>query len=183
MKSFGQVLLLFVLSLSAASSLQGYSVLSHEALVDAMWDVHLRLYLLQRYPAATPEDLKRAHGFAYGGAIIQDLGYYPHGSAQFSDLTHYVRTGDFIVALLHEAHDLNELAFALGSFSHYVGDLVGHSEGTNVGEPILYPKLAKKFGPPLPMKIIQPTTLEQNLGSMCPKWRAVILRRRLITIL
>ena len=111
-----------------------------------MWDVRLRPFLLQNYPSATPDDLKRAHGYAYGGAIVQDLGYYPHGSAQFSDLTHYVRTGDFILALLHDAHDLNELAFALGALSHYVGDIVGHADATNVGEPILYPKLAKKFG-------------------------------------
>ena len=103
--------------------------------------------LHEHYPNASADDLKRAHGYAYGGAIIQDLGYYPHGSAQFSDFTHYVRTGDFILALLHESHDLNELAFALGALSHYVGDLDGHKEATNVGEPILYPKLGKKFGP------------------------------------
>jgi hypothetical protein len=145
MKWFRRALSLLVY-LSAAGSVHGYSVLSHEALVDAMWDVQLRPLLLERYPAATPDDLKRAHGYAYGGAIVQDLGYYPEGSAEFSDLAHYVRTGDFILALLGDAHDLNELAFALGALSHYVGDVEGHSEGTNVGEPILYPKLAKKFG-------------------------------------
>jgi hypothetical protein len=147
MTAFGRTLSLFLLFLSIAKPACAYSVLSHEALVDAMWDVRLRAMLLERYPATSPDDLKRAHGFAYGGAIIQDLGYYPHGSAEFSDLTHYVRTGDFILALLHEAHDVNEFAFALGALSHYVGDLEGHREGTNVGEPILYPKLAKKFGP------------------------------------
>lgn len=137
---------LFASFLLAANSLHAYSILSHEALVDAMWDVRLRPYLLQKFPTATPDDLKRAHGFAYGGAIVQDLGYYPHASAQFSDLTHYVRTGDFILALFKEAHDLNETAFALGALSHYVGDIDGHREATNVGEPMLYPKLAKKFG-------------------------------------
>jgi len=146
MKVFGRALSLFLLCLGAANSLRAYSVLSHEALVDAMWDVRLRGFLSARYPGATPDDLKRAHGFAYGGAILQDLGYYPHGSKEFSDLTHYVRTGDFIMALLREAHDLNELAFALGALSHYVGDLEGHREGTNIGEGLLYPKLAKKFG-------------------------------------
>ncbi|HEY1945837.1 MAG TPA: zinc dependent phospholipase C family protein [Bryobacteraceae bacterium] len=126
--------------------LMGYSVLSHEALVDALWGAKLRAILLSRFPNATPEDLKQAHGFAYGGAIIQDLGYYPHGSTKFSDLTHYVRTGDFVVALFQEAHGLNDLAFALGALSHYVSDLDGHRYGTNVGEPLLYPKLRKKFG-------------------------------------
>jgi len=147
MKLWERALPLFITGLLAAGSLHGYSVLSHEALVDALWDVRLRAFLLERYPAATPEDLKIAHGYAYGGAIIQDLGYYPHGSMQFSDLTHYVRTGDFILALIHQAHDLNEMAFALGALSHYVGDLDGHRYATNVGEPMLYPKLAKKFGP------------------------------------
>jgi hypothetical protein len=91
----------------------------------------------------------RAHGFAYGGAIIQDLGYYPHGGIQFSDLTHYVRTGDFVGALIKEAHDMNELAFALGALSHYVSDPDGHRLATNVAEPMLYPKLRKKFGTPI----------------------------------
>lgn len=126
---------------------QAYSVLSHEAIVDALWDTRVKPLLLARYPGSTAEQLKQAHGYAYGGAIIQDLGYYPHGSQKFSDLTHYVRTGDFILALIHQAHDLNELSFALGSLSHYVGDLDGHRFATNIGEPILYPKLRKKFGP------------------------------------
>ncbi len=123
-----------------------YSVLTHEALVDAMWDVKLKQLLLARFPNATPQGLKKAHGFAYGGAIIQDMGYYPHGSEQFSDLTHYVRTGDFIVALINDSQDLNELAFALGAMSHYMGDLDGHRYATNVGEPMLYPKLQRKYG-------------------------------------
>jgi hypothetical protein len=111
-----------------------------------MWDVQLRKLLLARFPNATPEELKKAHGFAYGGAIIQDMGYYPHGSPEFSDLTHYVRTGDFILALIREAQDLNELAFALGALSHYMGDLDGHRFATNVGEPMLYPDLQRKYG-------------------------------------
>jgi hypothetical protein len=123
-----------------------YSVLSHEALIDALWDVKLKPALLSRYPDATPEQLKEAHGYAYGGAIIQDLGYYPHGSKQFSDLTHYVRTGDFIAALIRESRSLNDLAFALGALSHYVSDIDGHRLATNVGEPMLYPKLERKYG-------------------------------------
>jgi hypothetical protein len=123
-----------------------YSVLTHEALVDAMWDVQLKPLLLARFPNSNPEDLKKAHGFAYGGAIIQDMGFYPHGSPQFSDLTHYVRTGDFIMSLIAEAQDLNELAFALGAMSHYMGDLDGHRFATNVTEPMLYPDLQEKYG-------------------------------------
>ncbi len=134
------------LTFVAVTRASAYSVLSHEALIDALWDVKLKPVLLQRFPNSTPQELKKAHGFAYGGAIIQDLGYYPHGSEQFSDLTHYVRTGDFILALVKESRDLNELAFALGALSHYVSDLDGHRFATNVGEPLLYPELRRKFG-------------------------------------
>lgn len=133
-------------ALACASQASAYSVLSHEAIVDALWDVKLKPALLSRYPNATREQLKEAHGYAYGGAILQDLGYYPHGSKEFSDLTHYVRTGDFIVALLNESRSLDDLAFALGALSHYVSDLDGHRYATNVGEPKLYPKLQRKFG-------------------------------------
>jgi hypothetical protein len=142
----GPVLAAGLAVLMSVKPIRAYSVLSHEALVDALWDVRIKPLLLARYPNSTPEELRRAHGFAYGGAILQDLGYYPHGSQQFSDLTHYVRTGDFILALINESHDLNELGFALGSLSHYVGDLDGHRFATNVGEPILYPKIERKFG-------------------------------------
>jgi Zinc dependent phospholipase C len=122
------------------------SVLSHEALIDALWDAKLKPALLARFPGATPDDLKKAHGYAYGGSIIQDLGYYPHGSKQFSDLAHYVRTGDFVLALISESQSLNELAFALGAMSHYFSDVEVHRSATNPGEAILYPKLRRKFG-------------------------------------
>jgi len=134
------------LAILTAAPFWGYSVLSHEAVVDALWDVELKPVLLAQYPHASPEELKEAHGYAYGGAIIQDLGYYPHGSPKFSDLTHYVRTGDFILALVSESRNLNELAFALGALSHYVSDLDGHRFATNVGEPMLYPELRRKYG-------------------------------------
>jgi hypothetical protein len=123
-----------------------YSIMAHEAIIDAAWDVSVRHLLLQRFPNATPEELKQAHGYAYGGAIIQDLGYYPHGSHFFSDLTHYCRSGDFILALLRDSQDLNGYAFALGALSHYAADNDGHKTGTNPSVPILYPKLKKKFG-------------------------------------
>ncbi|HSU62184.1 MAG TPA: zinc dependent phospholipase C family protein, partial [Bryobacteraceae bacterium] len=111
---------LITAALALLQPLYGYSVLTHEAVIDALWDVELKPVLRARFPNATPQELKTAHGFAYGGAIIQDLGYYPHGSKKFSDLTHYVRTGDFIRALIAESQTLNEYAFALGALSHYV---------------------------------------------------------------
>jgi hypothetical protein len=122
------------------------SVLSHEAIIDALWDVKLKPALLARFPNASADDLKQAHGYAYGGAIIQDLGYYPRGSKKFSDLAHYVRTGDFVTALVTESHTLNELSFALGAASHYFSDSEVHKSATNPGEAMLYPKLEHKFG-------------------------------------
>jgi hypothetical protein len=124
----------------------GYSVLTHEAIVDSLWDTSIQGLLLQRFPAATPEDLAQAHAYAYGGCILQDMGYYPFSSRLFSNLTHYVRSGDFIVALIRESQDLNEYAFALGSLAHYAADNNGHRIATNLAVPILYPKLRKKFG-------------------------------------
>ncbi len=135
------------LALGAAGSCSGCSVLAHEALVDAAWPTKLEPLLRASFPQATPDELRMAHGYAYGGAIIQDLGYYPHGNKHFSDMTHYVRTGDFVMALIDEAHDLNELAFALGAMSHYASDTEVHRFATNPGEAKLYPRLERKFGP------------------------------------
>ena len=103
----------------------------------------------KRFPSATPDELRLAHGYAYGGAIIQDLGYYPHGSPFFSDLAHYVRSGDFILALLRDAREsnkLNDYAFALGALAHYAADNAGHPIATNRTVPLLYPKIKKKYG-------------------------------------
>ncbi len=123
-----------------------YAVLSHEAIIDAAWEAHIKPLLLKKFPQATEEDLSSAQAFAYGGAIIQDMGYYPYGSPFFSDLTHYIRSGDFIQALLRDAKDLNEYAFAVGALSHYAADIDGHRLGINRAVPILYPGLRKKFG-------------------------------------
>ena len=125
----------------------GYSVLTHEAIIDAAWMDGIKPLLLQRFPGTTPEELQQAHAYAYGGAIIQDMGYYPFGSQFFSDLTHYVRSGDFVLALITESHDLNEYAFALGALAHYAADTTGHPLATNLSVAMMYPKLAKKFGP------------------------------------
>jgi len=134
---------LVLLSVSCAS---GYSVLTHEAIIDSVWDSSIQKMLLQRFPAATPEELEKARAHTYGGCIIQDMGYYPFGSHLFTDLTHYVRSGDFIVALIRESQDLNEYAFALGALAHYAADNNGHRIATNLAVPILYPKLRAKFG-------------------------------------
>jgi hypothetical protein len=124
----------------------GYAVLTHEATIDAAWADGIKPLLLQRFPGATPQELQQAHAYAYGGAIIQDMGYYPFGSQFFSDLTHYVRSGDFVLALIAESHDLNEYAFALGALAHYAADITGHPLATNPSVAIMYPKLAKKYG-------------------------------------
>ncbi len=134
-----------LLLLSAPVS-YGYSVLSHEAIVDSLWDASIQKMLLKRFPAATPEELEQAHAYAYGGCILQDMGYYPFSSHFFSDLTHYVRSGDFIMALIRESQDVNEYAFALGALAHYAADNSGHRLATNLAVPILYPKLRLKFG-------------------------------------
>ncbi len=122
-----------------------YSVLTHEEVVDLLWKDDITPLLTKRFPDATADDLKKAHAFAYGGSLIQDMGYYPFGSKFFSDLTHYVRTGDFIVAMIDESSDLNEYAFALGALAHYSADNMGHPT-VNKAVALEFPKLRKKFG-------------------------------------
>lgn len=140
------LLLAAALLLLALPHAQAYSVLSHEAIVDSAWETNLKPLLVKRFPKATTDELREAHGYAYGGAIIQDLGYYPHGSIFFSDLAHYVRSGDFILALLHDAKDLNDHAFALGALAHYAADTDGHRLAVNRAVPVLYPRLKEKYG-------------------------------------
>jgi len=138
---------LFLLALLACPlPTRAYAVLAHEAIIDSAWVTNIRPLLLKRFPDATPAELKEAHGYAYGGAIIQDMGYYPHGNKLFSDLTHYVRSGDFIQALLRDSKDLDDYAFALGALSHYAADNEGHSIGVNRSVPLLYPKMDEKYG-------------------------------------
>jgi hypothetical protein len=139
----GMALLTFVASLSIPGS--GYSVLTHEQVVDLMWKDQLQPMLLKRFPGATEEDLRKAHAYAYGGSLLQDMGYYPFGSKFFSDLVHYVRSGDFVEALLKDASDLNEYAFALGALSHYASDNSGHPTINKVVA-LEFPKLRKKYG-------------------------------------
>jgi hypothetical protein len=135
-----------LLLLAAASSAYSYSVLTHEAIIDSTWDSAIKPLLLQRFPAPTADELVQAHAFAYGGCIIQDLGYYPFGSKLFSDLTHYVRAGDFVLNLINDSQDLDEYAFALGALSHYAADNNGHPMAVNRVVPMFYPHLGVKFG-------------------------------------
>jgi hypothetical protein len=139
-------ILVVVLMICLTPTSFSYSVLTHEAITDAAWKDYIKPLLLQRFPNLTPEELLQAHAYVYGGAIIQDLGYYSFGSRLFSDLTHYVRSGDFVISLIAESRDQNEYAFALGALGHYAADISGHPLATNRSVPLLYPKLAKKYG-------------------------------------
>jgi hypothetical protein len=123
-----------------------YSLLTHEQLIDLTWDDSIVPLLKSHYPNLTAADLDRARAYAYGGCVIQDMGYYPFGDAFFSDLTHYARSGDFVLALFRNAHNANELAFAVGALSHYIGDSVGHSQATNRAVALQFPKLAARYG-------------------------------------
>ena len=125
---------------------EGFSVLAHEANIVGVWDTTIKALLQARFPQATPDDLLRARAYAYGGCVIQDLGYYPFGSHFFSNLLHYVRTGDFVAALIRDAQDIDEYAFALGALGHYAADNSGHPIAVNRAVALMYPKLRARFG-------------------------------------
>lgn len=136
---------LFLAVLTCCGVSLAYSVLTHEEIVDLLWTDEIQPLLLQRYPGLSGDQLKEARAYAYGGAVIQDLGYYPFGSKEFSNLVHYVRSGDFVHELLLESQDVDEYAFALGALSHYAADIAGHP-AVNQSVAIEYPKLRDKFG-------------------------------------
>ncbi len=133
-------------SLLSAPPARPYSLLTHEQLIDLTWDTSIVPLLRSRYPGLTAQQLEHARAYAYGGCVIQDIGYYPFGDAFFSDLTHYVRTGDFVVNLFRNAGNADELAFAIGALSHYMGDTIGHAQATNVAVPVEFPKLRARYG-------------------------------------
>jgi zinc dependent phospholipase C len=137
---------LLAIFLAANQLLPAYSVQTHEELIDLNWKRAIRPFLLQRFPHATAAELEVAHAYAFGGCAIQDLGYYPFSNQFFSNLTHYVRSAEFIRSLTKQAKNANELAFAIGALSHYVGDTVGHSQAVNASVAIEFPKLARKYG-------------------------------------
>ena len=141
-----RLLILCLLLLFQSHQAFGYSVLTHEAIIDAEWEDHIKPLFVARFPRATAQQLHEAQAYAYGGSVIQDMGYYPFGSRFFSHLTHYVRSGYFVQALFNESRDINDYAFALGALSHYVADIEGHSIAVNRSVGLLYPALHKKYG-------------------------------------
>jgi hypothetical protein len=145
-RSRASLVLVLIVALGVRTS-AAYSVLTHEQIIDLAWKDSIRPTLLSRYPNATNAELKEAHAYAYGGCVIQDEGYYPFGHLFFSELTHYVRTGDFVANLIRDSRDINELAFALGALSHYVGDSIGHHDAVNPSTALEFPNLEQKYGP------------------------------------
>ena len=145
-KAVYKALIIFILCVHQPVAGKAYSVLAHEALIDAVWDKYFVPLLKDKYPSLNDSLLKEAHAYAYGGAVAPDMGYYPFGSKLFTNLVHYVRSGDFVTALLNEAENANEYAFALGALCHYYADIYGHQLGVNVSVPLTYPKDKEKFG-------------------------------------
>lgn len=147
MKFFSKYnLIIAVLLLAAPLSGNAYGVLTHEAIIDAAWEKSILPLLKHKYPATTSEQFKEAHAYAYGGAVSPDMGYYPSGSKLFTDLVHYVRSGDMVNALLKNAGNVNQYAFALGFLCHYNADKYGHPLGTNRSVPLVYPEIKEKHG-------------------------------------
>jgi hypothetical protein len=146
-RRFWLLLILTLGFLFTPRTFHAYSVLAHEAVVDAEWDNAIKALLLQRFPNATPAQIQEAHAYAYGGSLIQDMGYYPFGEQRFSNLAHYVRSGDFVMNLLRESTNIDEYAFALGALAHYVGDNVGHPMAVNRSVPIIYSRYKRRYGP------------------------------------
>jgi hypothetical protein len=141
------VLVLAAIAPTGVKRAEAYSLLTHEQLIDLTWQKSIVPLLLSRYPNLTPAQLDQARAYAYGGCVIQDIGYYPFGDQFFSNLTHYVRSGDFVVNLFRNASNADELAFAVGALSHYIGDSEGHSLATNLAVPVEFPNLGAKYGP------------------------------------
>ena len=145
--SFLSTVALLLLLLASARPAGAYSVLTHEEIIDLTWADSIQPLLLKRFPNLTPAQLREAHAYAYGGCVIQDLGYYPFGKPSFSNLLHYVRTGDFIRALFRDSKDADDVAFSIGALSHYLGDTIGHPEAINLAVGKSFPDLEQKYGP------------------------------------
>jgi len=143
-RAFVAIVLALLLLCSPSSSF-AYSVLAHEALIDNAWNKQIVPLLTRRFPRSSKQELEQARAYAYGGSLIQDLGYYPFGSHFFSNLVHYVRSGDFVAALIRNAQTIDEYAFALGALAHYASDNAAHPT-VNHTVPEVYPKLRAKYG-------------------------------------
>ena len=146
MRSWIRLSLAVLILLVPVAPARAYSVLAHQAIIDATWDEAIVPLLRQRYPGIDAGQITKARAFAYGGSVIQDLGYFPFGSKPFTNLVHYVRSGDFVEALIREAQSPEELAFALGALAHYASDNSGHPLAVNRVVPLMYPKLRAEFG-------------------------------------
>jgi hypothetical protein len=146
LRKFAFTTLLLLFAFLASRPAGAYSVLTHEEIIDLTWADSIQPLLLKRYPNLTAAELREAHAYAYGGCVIQDLGYYPFGKPIFSDLLHYVRTGDFIRALFRDSKDANDVAFAIGALSHYLGDTIGHPAAINLSVGKEFPELEAKYG-------------------------------------
>lgn len=145
LKIFSRTVAMLLPVVLFTSNAFSYSVLTHEEIIDLAWNSSIRPLLLAKFPGATEAQLLDAHAYAYGGSAIQDMGYYPFGKVFFSNLTHYVRAGDFVVWLLENANTINEYAFAIGALSHYLGDSIGHSHAVNPATAVAFPKLKRKY--------------------------------------
>jgi hypothetical protein len=149
-------------------------------IVDLLWTDGVRPLQLKRYPKLSEDQLTEAHAYAYGGSVIQDLGYYPFGSVEFSNLTHYVRTGDFVRELLLESQDANEYAFALGALSHYASVIAGHP-AVDLAVGMEYPKLQAKYGKSIRFAQDKTAHLKTEFGLWCRLPRIVMLRSTIMT--
>ena len=167
-RSFGTLVVVVLLGICPVTG-HAFSVLAHQAIVDDSWDGTVVRELRRRFPAASNEEIEKARAFARGGSHIADLGYFPLGNKLFTDLVHYVRSGDFIAALLEHARTLDEYAFALGALSHYVTDDVGHPEATNPSVGKIYPKLRERYGD-------KPTYADDHSAHIATEFRFDVLQ-------
>ena len=174
-------IIIFVVCTVFPNSAFSYSVLTHEELIDLAWNDSIRPLLLARFPNATEAQLREAHAYAYGGSAIQDMGYYPFGKQLFSDLTHYVRSGDFVAYLFRDAQNIDEYAFAIGALSHYVGDSTGHSIAVNPSTAIEFPKLDASTATASLMTKVRTATSAPSSPSISTSWPIMNSRRKLIS--
>ena len=142
------VLLLAVLFFPWGGDARAYSLLTHEQLIDLTWQDSIVPLLLSRYPNLTPAQLDEARAYAYGGCVIQDIGYYPFGDAVFL-----------------QPHPLHALAAILSSTSSAMQRMPtswpspsarspttsatpsATPQATNRAVPVEFPKLGAQYGP------------------------------------
>src|SRR5258705_4449905 len=80
----------------AARVCPAYSVLTHEEIVDLLWQDQIQPLLKKQFPSATDEDLRKAHAYAYGGAPLQEIGALPLCQKQLSGPVYPVRRRDVL---------------------------------------------------------------------------------------